>query len=70
MAIGRAVNGRFLNCRAISQDNVIVKVDVVLNEGRGAALPTPHPKLSGVLAALKHHVAWPRDLIVVDKKVR
>ncbi|KAL9680545.1 hypothetical protein QQ045_018426 [Rhodiola kirilowii] len=66
--IGQCVNGRFVNFRAIPKNNVKRKVDKALLRGRGAALPTAHPKLSNVQQAVNHHMAWPKDLVVVDKR--
>lgn len=70
VAIGRVVMGRYINFKPIAENDVRVKVDKAVHNGRVAALPTPHPTYSNVNDAVDHHVAWPKDLVVVDAKVR
>ncbi|KAL9678072.1 hypothetical protein QQ045_015911 [Rhodiola kirilowii] len=66
VTIGRTLNVCFVNFRQIHEH--IMKVKVEKEIVRGATLPTPHLKHTSVIEAERHHVAWPKDLIVVNKR--
>ncbi|KAL9684772.1 hypothetical protein QQ045_022213 [Rhodiola kirilowii] len=66
VAIGRVMNGQFINYQQIPSHTLKVKVEKTLV--RSAILPVPHAKYNILIEAESNHVAWPNDLIVVGNR--